>query len=655
MGSFVLAVVAVWSSVTPIELDVPFFAQDSIAGGTRLCGGAAAAMVQRYDGDLAAAPEDFAPLVDPRREGIVTRDLVDALRERGWTARPAGRRLVALTAHLRRGRPVMVLLGTASSFHYVIVVGFEGTRVIVHDPADGPRRRVAIATFVDAWDASDRWAIVVERSASNTRPPSPGTTSASPPPAPTTAVDTAVALARRGRLDEAERQLEQHVGLRPREARAWSELAALRLRRDEVDAAIRAAETACRLAPRDTLARRLHGAALFMAGRTGDALAAWNRIGSPGVGFVDVRGGRHTRYSVYERALGVSRRELLTPSGWERASRRVDALPAVTASRITPRVQPDGRVRLDVHVLERTSQPGAKSLLASNSVRWIADRSLRFEVSHLFGLGDSWSIAARTQQQRPAVSFAVAIPGFPRPGWVARLEGTREHETVRTDVIGIEHRRQTARLAFDSWITSWLRWEFDVDRVVSDQEGRHRGLGTGLEARLGRFGARAGSRTWWGDHGGRAFARADVDLDWTSGAIDRSGPRWTSRIGFVHTDRDAPVWAWPGAGVGIAREPLLRAHPLLDDGVLAGAALSSTMLHGGAEAQWWFDPWRTTRPGVAVFVDAADPRGRRARAAMVDAGVGLRLRLPGDLGRLCVDQAFGLRDDARAVSVSLRR
>ena len=53
-----------------------------------LCGGAASAMVMRYWGDTSIRPEDFAPLVDARQNGIVTTVLVDNLRGRGWQPYP---------------------------------------------------------------------------------------------------------------------------------------------------------------------------------------------------------------------------------------------------------------------------------------------------------------------------------------------------------------------------------------------------------------------------------------------------------------------------------------------------------------------------------------------------------------------------------------
>jgi hypothetical protein len=42
-----------------------------------------------------------------------------------------------------------------------VVVGFEGDDVIVHDPAQGPARRVAGKTFAARWAGAGHWTLLV--------------------------------------------------------------------------------------------------------------------------------------------------------------------------------------------------------------------------------------------------------------------------------------------------------------------------------------------------------------------------------------------------------------------------------------------------------------------------------------------------------------
>jgi hypothetical protein len=124
--------------------------------------------------------------------------------------------------------------------------------------------------------------------------------------------------------------------------------------------------------------------------------------------------------------------------------------------------------------------------------------------------------------------------------------------------------------------------------------------------------------------------------------------------GYRFVTDAAPPSVWPGADTGRARETLLRAHPLLDDGVVSGGVFGRRLIFGGVEAQRWrrAGKW-PIRIAPALFVDVA--RASRGLAdsdtrTQVDAGAGLRVSLPG-LGVLRIDVARGLRDGHNAMSV----
>src|ERR1700754_1733368 len=82
-------------------VEVPFLPQTEA-----LCGGAAAAMVFRYWGDRHADVQQFAPLVDRKRGGIVDTVLVDALRTRGWNAERIEGSVATIREQLLAGRPL---------------------------------------------------------------------------------------------------------------------------------------------------------------------------------------------------------------------------------------------------------------------------------------------------------------------------------------------------------------------------------------------------------------------------------------------------------------------------------------------------------------------------------------------------------------------
>jgi len=115
----------------------------------------------------------------------------------------------------------------------------------------------------------------------------------------------------------------------------------------------------------------------------------------------------------------------------------------------------------------------------------------------------------------------------------------------------------------------------------------------------------------------------------------------------------APLALWPGAGDGHARRALLRAHPLLVDGVISGAMFGERLAYANAEARHWFDKPLLVRIGVAAFTDVARvwrPLSSTGDPFQVDVGLGLRLKVPGRLGILRIDYGRGIGDRADALT-----
>jgi hypothetical protein len=160
----------------------------------------------------------------------------------------------------------------------------------------------------------------------------------------------------------------------------------------------------------------------------------------------------------------------------------------------------------------------------------------------------------------------------------------------------------------------------------------------------------AGADAWFGS---ATFGSGGVAASWMSSPV-RRGAVFVLRGGVDAVTDDAPLAIWAAADTGHVRAALLRAHPALDGGRLDVRRLGRWLAHAGGEAQRW---WPGTAPvslGAALFVDTArtgrpfqgDPR------TDVDAGVGLRLAVPGTPGTFRVDVARGLRDGHGALSVA---
>ena len=117
----------------------------------------------------------------------------------------------------------------------------------------------------------------------------------------------------------------------------------------------------------------------------------------------------------------------------------------------------------------------------------------------------------------------------------------------------------------------------------------------------------------------------------------------------------APRSLWPGAGTGEARPARLRAHPLLEDGVLLTERLRHRLASVTIEIEHRWQPGDLFRVGVVGFSDSARSWGRVGQDGTartdVDVGIGIRIGVPGHRGRIRLDVARGLRDGAVATSI----
>jgi outer membrane translocation and assembly module TamA len=100
---------------------------------------------------------------------------------------------------------------------------------------------------------------------------------------------------------------------------------------------------------------------------------------------------------------------------------------------------------------------------------------------------------------------------------------------------------------------------------------------------------------------------------------------------------------------------LLRAHPLVRTDIIRGPMFGRHFTFSTVEYQHPLRQMITGGIAAAAFVDAAQAwnglGGLEASPFQVDAGVGLRVRLPSDAGSVRLDVAHGLRDGNFAFSV----
>jgi outer membrane translocation and assembly module TamA len=88
--------------------------------------------------------------------------------------------------------------------------------------------------------------------------------------------------------------------------------------------------------------------------------------------------------------------------------------------------------------------------------------------------------------------------------------------------------------------------------------------------------------------------------------------------------------------------------------VTGSSAFGRTLAFGSAEVQRWLEPLPLVRLGIAGFTDVARASRQMSAGAtpvQVDAGFGLRIKIPGTPGVLRADVARGIRDGANALTI----
>jgi hypothetical protein len=649
---------SVASAQTP--LSVPFLPQTE-----SLCGGAAAAMVMRFYGARDVYADAFAPLVDWSAGGIRTSALTRALEERGWQTIAGNGDMARLRAALTLGRPAIALIeDRPGRYHYVVVVSaHEGEPVIHHDPARAPSRSLSESAFDARWAKADRWMLVL-------RPP-PDTPAANPPapdvalnhkprsdpeilPPCQSSMDDGIAKAERGDKAEARRAFERAAAACPHAGAPWRELAGLAALDSDWDTAARHARRAIAAEPGDEHALRVLATAEYVRHHDLEALAAWNALGEPKVDLIDIRGLGQTRYMVVANAIGVQPRELLTPSGLRLAQKRVRDLPSVSTARVTFHPVENGRAQVDATVVERPRAPRGYPAWIGLGLGAAVNHEIATSLVNVSGGGDVVDVAWRWWEHRPRIGASYSAPG---PGGIWTIDAFRETQTFNSTT-RFEETRTSISAGVGNWVTSRLR----VAGAAGMDRWQDRGRTLSAAGRIqfwpviDRLQLEAGVRGWRGSPD--RFATADVRAQWRSNAAS-SGTVWIAGGGYQAANGAAPASLWPGGDTGHARDVLLRAHPLLDHGIIGRGVFGRRIAFASGEMQRWIQSKRLrfVRVAPAAFVDLARATRGLPGADMrlhVDAGAGVRILLPG-FGVLRADVGRGLRDGRTAFSVGWQR
>ncbi len=614
-----------------------------------LCGGAALAMVLRYWGAAGVRPEDFTAALLPSGRGIATGTLARLAAERGYEVVAFRGDPTEAAAQLGKGRPLIALAGGAggSPGHYVVLLAWANERVLLHDPAVGPFRVMSEEDWLDEWNAASRWTLLIL----------PGPRPSEPPPDPTSPDDDpcaalvrpAVEKADRGDVGSARRELAAAAELCPASSAPLREMAGLELRRESWASAADLAERAVARRPDDSLSWRLLATSRFLEGKPDDALDAWNRVGEPRLDTVSVGGLVRTPFRAVYDSLGLGPDDVLTPALLRRAGRRVATLPAARGCRVSYRPLPRGRAQLDVAIVERPTIDPLRPLLVESALRAFTDRRVGLSLANLTGTGDRGRVLWQWQANRPQVALAASGPrALGLPG-IVTAEALWDEQSYRVPGAGaatavVRETRRRASLSVEDWWRADTRAALGVAAEEWSGRGAFLSIAGRLEHRLAgdRVSIGGGLAGWAGPSGPPFHARA-LHLSARSRAAGSRRPVLRLDLAYEAASLRAPLALWPGAGTGLGRDLLLRAHPLLTDGIVDGRCFGREILRGGLQGEAALASLGPVGLAAAVFVDSArvlvPAPGTSSRPGFVDLGAGVRVRLPGPGQSLRVDVA----------------
>jgi predicted double-glycine peptidase len=128
------------------------------------CGAAAVTMVLAY-----WRPENnpshaavYQQLIDAERKGILLSDMKAYLEAQGFRAFTFRANSSDLTAHINKGRPLIVPVrpSARSRTHFIVLTAIDDTHVTFNDPTKTAPQRWPLRKFLKQWQEAEQWLLL---------------------------------------------------------------------------------------------------------------------------------------------------------------------------------------------------------------------------------------------------------------------------------------------------------------------------------------------------------------------------------------------------------------------------------------------------------------------------------------------------------------
>ncbi|MEZ4416662.1 MAG: hypothetical protein R3E10_13020 [Gemmatimonadota bacterium] len=401
--------------------------------------------------------------------------------------------------------------------------------------------------------------------------------------------------------------------------------------------------------------RDLRAGALLLSGAPAAALRTWGHD-TPRIDVIRVRGTR----SLDERAVlaraGLVVGARLDASTYVRAQRRLTGIPAASATAVRFHPRADRTAEVELVLAERPRPLGSLGAAVTKlGEALVREQSTMHWPAPVPRVG-AVRLDGRWSDGRRSAALGLDDVGIGLPGRTDLSIGIGT-ESYADDVDQWSFTRIALRtgdwVSERTFLAGTVGWEQSTMPSVSGRPW------LGVESELRALDDRARVSV-------QASRRASTDAPAQTVAV-AMGVRtkrefvpleWQAALegGVEHASASTPRPLWPGAGVGRARAPLLRAHPLLEGGAIrVDRAFGRLLVHASGELQspstWAGWGWMSG----ALFIDAgraAERAGSLGPWTAVDAGTGFRFHTPFGWA-LRVDGSVGLLDGEKALSVGL--
>jgi len=488
-------------------------------------------------------------------------------------------------------------------------------------------------------------------------------------------VASGVEHGRGGRTVEANQAFEEAIARDPARPEAFIERGGLRFLEKRYEEAIRDLEAALSRGD-DAYARELLASSLYLSGRTDEALAAWNALGQPALGRIDVVGLAHTREIVVRRELGaLAEGGRLRLDALREARLRLRELGVFRQITLRPIPRGDGKADLEVALTEEHGFAESWPGFVLSTVVNAGQERVFLRYANLGGAALSLGGSYRWSENRPEAALFIE---WPRPFGLPisfELRGFRGRQAY--DLGGTFERRShgldlVARHVFGSRTVGQLALR-SRDRSFSAPAGSSvpppSGLILGLEAGLDR--KLFESHRQRVDASLRVFQAARAlgsELDFPRATLSIRHQVALSPLEQEPIERSVLVQrvflGWGGGGMpedemfapgGSPEMDLpLRAHRFTRDGVIGGSPVGRSIILANVEWRRRLLKTHAFAVGTVAFYDGARVDDVHSGSARTLHDVGLGLRFAPKAGPvLRLDFGHGLSDGKNAFFIGL--